>query len=313
MTFTPPSAISFTNSLRVQVEPSHGKVSIDGGTTYVNGGSTGLVTFNGPGSFTSITVADTRNQWSGEFAWVEVDGKLLVNSNATPPNVPSIASTVRANPTAGFSIVTYSQGAAGSVVGHGLNKNPEMIIAKKRNGSDQPWVVYHSALGKGGVLQLHATDAVNTTYSTYWGNSEPDSNVFGLYTASAPWANNSGNMAAYCFAPVEGYSAFGSYTGNGSTDGTFVYTGFRPRWIMYKPSNRASTDWVMWDTERNPYNIASNYLLANRTNAEGSVGVLDILSNGFKLRVTSTGNNGSGDEIVYAAFAEHPLKTARAR
>ena len=314
MTFTPPSAISFTSSLRVQVEPSHGKVSIDGGTTYVNGGSTGLVTFNGPGSFTSITVADTRNQWSGEFAWVEVDGKLLVNSNATPPNVPSIASTVRANPTAGFSIVTYSQGAAGSVVGHGLNKNPEMIIAKKRNGSDQPWVVYHSALGKGGVLQLHATDAVNTTYSTYWGNSEPDSNVFGLYTASAPWANNSGNMAAYCFAPVEGYSAFGSYTGNGSTDGTFVYTGFRPKWILLK-SKDGTSNWAIQDTSRSPYNVQDIHVTANLTNSEynGTLVHLDTLSNGFKLRTTFSEYNGSGQNFIYAAFAENPFKTARAR
>ena len=109
MTFTPPSAISFTSSLRVQVEPSNGKVSIDGGTTYVNGGSTGLVTFNGPGSFTSIIVADTRNQWSGEFAWVEVDGKLLVNSNATPPNVPSINSVVKASPEAGAALLSTQE------------------------------------------------------------------------------------------------------------------------------------------------------------------------------------------------------------
>tara|TARA_B100001939_G_scaffold238502_1_gene205868 strand:+ start:672 stop:3125 length:2454 start_codon:yes stop_codon:yes gene_type:complete len=227
----------------------------------------------------------------------------------------SITSSVRANASAGFSIVTYTgNGTAGATVGHSLNAAPELVLYKTRDSAID-WIVYHeyaNASPAGGALFLNKTNGFFAGGAQYFNNTKPSSSVLTLGTNTGVNTNND-DYVAYCLAPVDQFSAFGVYTGNGSTDGTFVYTGFRPRWIMYKPSNRAATDWVVWDTERNPYNIASNYLLANSSNAEGSVDVLDILSNGFKLRVTSTGNNGSGDEIIYAAFAEHPFKTARAR
>ncbi len=124
-------------------------------------------------------------------------------------------------------------------------------------------------------------------------------------------------MVAYCFAPVVGYSSFGSYTGNGSTDGPFVYTGFRPRWVMIKITNTGGTTdhWVMWDTARDDYNVADSYLLANNPQQEvtSSAVTIDALSNGFKLRNSSSNQNGSGSTYIYAAFAEAPFQYARAR
>ena len=272
------------------------------------------------GTLTGVTVTngtDSSNRPAGIRA-IRVGGKILVDTNVTPPNLPSIASTVRANTSAGVSIVTYSQGAAGSFVGHGLNKNPDMIIAKTRSLSTQPWVVYHSALGKGGVVQLHNTDANNTTYPTYWGHREPDSNVFGLYTASAPWANNAGDMAAWCFTSIEGYSAFGKYDGTGSTNGQFVYTGFRPRWVMHKRIDGGGTnvgDWRIWDTARDVDNAAESILFPNKSGVEAtnSAHGLDILSNGFKFKTSDSNINANGATYLYAAFAENPFKYARAR
>jgi hypothetical protein len=122
-------------------------------------------------------------------------------------------------------------------------------------------------------------------------------------------------MVAYCFAPVAGYSSFGSYTGNGSADGPFVYTGFRPRWILYKNSSQAS-DWAVYDAARSSYNVVNDYLTPNTSAAEGvdyTNGNFDILSNGFKIRATWIGQNGSSNTIIYAAFAESPFQYARAR
>jgi len=225
----------------------------------------------------------------------------------------SITSSVRANASAGFSVVTYTgTGSSTATFGHGLGVTPGFFIIKNRSSSCN-WMGYHSATGKDAYYDFNTTNAVQTTIPNIWGTSGPSSSLITV-TGAYLLNNQSGqNYVCYAWSPVAGYSSFGSYTGNGSADGTFVYTGFRPRWILYKPSNRSGTDWVLWDTARNPYNIASNYLLANTSGAEGSVGVVDILSNGFKLRVTSTGNNGAGDQIIYAAFAEHPFATSRAR
>ena len=311
MTFTPPSAISYSSSLRVQVEPSHGKVSIDGGTTYVNGGSTGLVTFNGPGSFTSITVGDTRNQYSGEIAWVEVDGKLLVNSNVTPPNAPSIASTVRANPTAGFSIVTYTgDGNNTKDVAHGLNAVPQMVLYKTTSTTGN-WKVYHhtQTATKLGELNSTGTFSTNNDIGAY-----PTSTAIPVSSDNSTYLNNNNQTyLALCFAPVEGFSKFGSYIGNGSSSsGTFVWTGFRPRWIMVKSATEA-TRWYIWDTARDPFNRAENRLSPSESNAESTTEFADILSNGFKLRIDYGGINDTGQTYIYAAFAENPFKTARAR
>ena len=225
-------------------------------------------------------------------------------------NGATVASTGKVNQSAGFSIVTWTGTAHSQTVAHGLGAAPKMIIVKSRDQT-QPWVVYHSALGKGGVLQLHDPAANITTYSEYWGADEPSSTVFGTYTGGHPWANNYDDMVAYCFAPVEGYSAFGSYTGS---SGLFVYTGFRPRWLLIKLTSGTS-DWRLFDTARSSFNTADKLLFPSSDEPEATASNYncDILSNGFKMRNTHAGLNANTSTYIYAAFAENPFKTARAR
>jgi hypothetical protein len=242
--------------------------------------------------------------------------------NSTVTNTSgTISSQVRASTTAGFSIVTYTgNGTNGASVGHGLGVAPSMIIIKNRTDSASAfWCVYHRSAYVSGadpnVLYLNST-AAQADDTNVWGSS-PDfsSTIFKLgdYNGS----NGSGkNLVAYCFAAVAGYSAFGSYTGNGSTDGTFVYTGFRPRWVMIKASSTggAGYDWFIHDTARDTYNVCTLDLEANLSSSENQYGAeQDILSNGFKLRNTGGGTNGSGVTYIYAAFAESPFQFANAR
>ena len=220
----------------------------------------------------------------------------------------SITSSVRANASAGFSIVTYTGTGSNGTVGHGLGVAPGLIFVKARSFS--AWPTYHVSTGKDYPLQLNNTNAaINLT--NYWGSTSPSSTVFG----TLPGYDNNINGAttvAYCFAPVAGYSSFGSYTGNGSADGPFVYTGMRPRWIVFKRTSTTS-NWSIFDTSRGTYNSNTPELTANTSNAEAAVsGRVDILSNGFKLRA-NTFPNDSATTFIYAAFAESPFKYARAR
>jgi len=223
----------------------------------------------------------------------------------------SISSQVRANASAGFSIVSWTGNATnGATVGHGLGVKPHLVIYKNRTDADNWPVLSDVLLGSDGYLYLNSTAAKATAPQI----AAPTSSVLTLPSYND--ANGNGDaMIAYCFAPVAGYSAFGSYTGNGSTDGPFVYTGFRPRWVMLKASSysTASTDWFLWDAARDTYNVVSNYLTANRSSAEGVVSYFDILSNGFKLRYVDANNNANGQTYIYAAFAESPFQYARAR
>ena len=227
----------------------------------------------------------------------------------------SITSQVRASQTAGFSIVSYAgalSSAGSSTVGHGLNAAPSLIIVKNRDDGAEDWVVFHESLGNAAFVRLNQTNAQNTG-SSMWGSTSPTSSVFTVgYSAQA---NISGDdHIAYCFAPVEGYSAFGSYEGNGDGNGPFVYTGFRPAFLMIKASSTTG-NWHMHDTSRSVDNPAPERLFSNLTNAEqtSSAGNIDILSNGFKLKNSTAGYNADGVTHVYVAFAEHPFKTARAR
>jgi hypothetical protein len=224
----------------------------------------------------------------------------------------SITSSVRANATAGFSVVTYTgNGTNGATVGHGglVNLANGMIIVKRRNSAVN-WFVGHGSQGWTKVFEgLNTTAAISTT-SGAWNNTSPTSTVFTLGTETS-MNGNGGTFVAYCFAPVVGYSSFGSYTGNGSSDGPFVYTGFRPRWIMVKQSSTTS-NWVINDTARDTYNVCTNSLFANSSSAEDTTyGFFDILSNGFKVRTSAL--NDSGATMIYAAFAESPFNYARAR
>jgi len=228
-------------------------------------------------------------------------------SGSTASNTDgSITSTVSANTTAGFSILTFTGTGSSATVGHGLGAVPKMILFKKTSGA-QGWGVYHAGVGNTGALRLDGTDATDTT-SNYFNNTSPTSSVFTVNTNNS--VNNSGGtMLAYCFAEKKGYSKFGSYTGNGNADGTFVYTGFRPAWILVKRFDGGTDSWIMQDNKRNTYNPLDIYIYANLSNAENqsSAHNLDFLSNGFKPRVTTSTVNTSGGTYIYMAFAENPF------
>jgi len=220
----------------------------------------------------------------------------------------TITSSVSANTTAGFSVVTYTGTGSSSTRGHGLGAVPSMIIVKRRDVADN-WAVYHASLGNTIAMFLNLTQAQYANV-VYWDNTSPTSTVFTVRSATEVNASG-GSYVAYCWAPVAGYSAFGSYTGNGSADGPFIYTGFLPRWVMVKSSS-AVESWYVWDTARDAYNVASAQLYPNLSNAEASAVSIDANSNGFKCR-SATVVNASGATYIYAAFAENPLKYANAR
>ena len=233
----------------------------------------------------------------------------LAGNGTTTPTQGTIASTASVNQAAGFSIVSYTGTGSTATVGHGLGVAPDMVITKARDGGDHGWGVYHRYGSQGAEtqLQLHSTVAPNTGTS-FWNGTHPTSTVFTINTSSAT-NNNGSNMIAYCFAEVEGYSKFGSYTGNGSTDGVFVYTGFRPSFILQKRSS-GNAGWNIWDTTRDSYNVAGRYIQPNSSDREFNDTTnyaVDILSNGFKLRSSYFAVNGSGNTFIFAAFAENPF------
>jgi hypothetical protein len=266
--------------------------------------STSLSSFDSTGfSLGDNGAVNALNDTYAAWAW-DAGSSTVTNTQG------SISSQVRANASAGFSIVTYTGTGANATVGHGLGVAPQMIIVKSR-GSVTNWGVGHTSIGWANALRLNTTDA-SSAQATFWNSTAPTSTVFSIGTG--PSTNNNGDsIVAYCFAPVAGYSAFGSYTGNGSTDGPFVYTGFRPRWVMWKNITSAGS-WYIHDAARSSYNVTKAALFPNLSDAENSTySDLDILSNGFKQRRTDSDNNASGNTYIYAAFAESPFQYARAR
>jgi hypothetical protein len=226
----------------------------------------------------------------------------------------SITSTVSVNQKAGFSVVSWTYSTSNNTVGHGLLDAPKVIITRSRDNAVD-WLVWHEGLGaasSGYHVNLNKTDAVKTA-STLWGGVNPTSTTFGQGNGMA---YNGDSMIAYCFAEVEGYSKFGSYTGNGSTDGPFVYCGFRPAWIMVKRTDGVE-NWGMVDQARSSnINPMDDYLIANASDAEvtGSAAIeFDFLSNGFKVREDGAICNASGGTYIYMAFAEMPAKYSLGR
>ena len=212
---------------------------------------------------------------------------------------------------AGFSIVTYTGNSTNNTVGHGLGVVPKMIIAKSRSVSSN-WAVYHTSLGAANAVKLNLTDA-SSAISTYWNNTAPDSNKFYVGTSDA--VNATGTMVAYCFAEIAGFSKFGSYTGNGSADGAFIYCGFRPAFVMLKNINTTDS-WLNKDYQRaSDYNPASGNLYPNLSLSEdtGSGAYIDLLSNGFKIRGSNISVSGNGNTIIFMAFAQNPFKNSLAR
>jgi hypothetical protein len=223
-----------------------------------------------------------------------------------------ITSTVSANPTAGFSVVTYSGSNTVGTVGHGLGVVPNMIIVKRTNSGTDGWQTYHSSLGNTGLLYLNSTQAVVTGVGT-WQSTTPTTTKFYLEIGSGGVNASGGTYVAYCFADVEGYSKIGSYTGNGSADGPFVYTGFKPAFIMFRSTSLCN--WVIVDTARSTYNVIDDSLYPNTNGAEiTTITDVDFLSNGFKWRgVLANETNASGQTYIYMAFAENPFKNSLAR
>ena len=209
------------------------------------------------------------------------------------------------NTTAGFSVIKYTgNGTAGHQFPHGLGVAPKMIMVKLLSGTSD-WRVYHASAGATVEGLLNTTDAFASA-STTWNNSAPNSNSMPLGTNTGTNGNNS-TYIAYCFAEKQGYSKFGSYKGNVNTDGTFVYTGFKPAFVMVKRTNGAG-DWVVMDNKRDPNNVVKQTIYASSSNAEvASVDRFDFVSNGFKNRASSAFNNGDGDSYIYMAFSEAPL------
>lgn len=228
-------------------------------------------------------------------------------------NVGSISAQVSANATAGFSIVTYTGTGANATVGHGLGVAPKMIICKKRTSSPTAtdWTTWHTAFAGTEYILLNTTQAKQSA-ATPWNSTVPSSSVFNVGNDQGTNASGQGQLA-YLFSEVAGFSKFGSYTGNGSADGPFVFTNFQPRFVMVKRTDTTS-NWIIKDTTRSPSNTALQTLYPNLSNAEGSGDDMDVLSNGFKMRLAgSTNLNASGGTYIFAAFAENPAKYALAR
>ena len=268
----------------------------------------GLTAF-GTGGFTVGTLAKMNTSAATYVGWQWQAGQGSTSSNTSG----SITSTVSVNTTAGFSILTYTgNGSAGATIGHSLGLAPSWVIVKRRNSSGDDWLHYHTSLGATKSIAFDTGAAI--TSSTRWNNTTPSSTLITLGTSTG--VNGSGaTYVAYCWAEIAGFSNFGSYTGNGSTDGPFVYTGFRPKYIMHKRTDTTS-DWIVLDTSRDTYNYSDKELYPNLTNAEGVGGATnahDILSNGFKLRSANAQSNASGGTYIYMAFAENPFKNSNAR
>jgi hypothetical protein len=268
---------------------------------------------------TAVTSFDTDGFTLDSGTTANANGETFVAwnwlaSNTTASNTSgSITSTVSANTTSGFSIVSYTgNGTAGATVGHGLGVTPKMVIIKNRSATTS-WPVFTS------MVTTQSSGDVFT--STVFNIGDKSGGVLSLNLSSAgisygmdAQANGSGaTYIAYCFAEVKGYSKFGSYVGNGSADGTFVYTGFKPAFVLLKSSSNSGWNWRLSDNKRDNFNSANNKnLFPSSSDAEvTSEKDIDFLSNGFKLRTNDNGVNTSGWTIIYMAFAENPFVSSK--
>lgn len=284
-----------------------GKVLRPNGTN-AEGTVTNGVTAFGTNGFTVGSAADVNEDNLVAWQW-KASGTTSSNTDGT------ITSTVQANTDAGFSIITYTGTGANATVGHGLGVTPNIVFYKNRTDSgitgstNGNWIVQSSALNVDEYIKLNETEAAATD-TGYFRSTRPSSTVLTLGNYNS---NNgsSDNLIAYCFAEKQGYSKFGKYVGNGSTNGVFVYTGFKPAFVMIKRSNTTS-NWIIMDNKRNTFNEMESRLFPNLDSAEQTQSTygLDFLSNGFKLRDTVSQSNGSGSTYIFMAFAENPFTTS---
>jgi len=266
--------------------------STDAEQTYAGG----LTSFDSDG-FSVGNGSDVNLNSSSQVAWNwKAAGSTASNSSG------SVTSTVSANTTAGFSICSFTQANSGPItIGHGLGVAPDMIIGKSR-GNTSNWQIYHKSLGTGKFIQLNST-AAEQTVANFWGTVNTS-----IFTIGSNQIEANQPSVYYCFAEKTGYSKFGSYTGNNNQDGPFIYTGFKPAFVLFKRSS-AVENWSLYDNKRaNEYNPTAYGLRPNINNAEsaygagGAAGGIDILSNGFKIR--EGGTNINDGTYIYMAFGQ---------
>jgi len=257
--------------------------------------------------FTLGSNTGLNNNTDAHVAWCWKAGTAFSN-DASATSIGSIDSSGSVSTDAGFSICSYTgNGTAGATIKHGLSKVPEMIIVKGRSANADNWRSYHKSLTDPteDYLKLNTSDAETDGAATTWNSTGPTSSVFSVATDNSNNADTK-TYIAYCFDSVQGYSKFGSYTGNGNADGTFVYTGFRPAMLITKRTDSAS-DWRIWDNKRDTFNLVDEILYPSASNGAGTETFGDFLSNGFKIRTSGVDYNGSGNSYIYMAFAEAPF------
>jgi hypothetical protein len=276
-------------------------LSLESESTASESVRSGITSFNSDGfTLGSNGNSNANGNSHASWSWRGSDSSAVSNTDGTQ------TAQVSANTTSGFSIVTFAEAASyGGYIsfGHGLGVAPNVVIYRQYDNTSN-WQVYHSALGTGKLIQLNTTGAAST--DTYWGTI--DSSVVNVWESLQSPTKNS---IAYCFAEKKGFSKFGSYTGNGSTDGTFVYTGFKPAMIIIKRTDSAE-QWQISDNKRNTFNVVDKGLFPSGDFVESSSSsyYIDYTSNGFKLRNTATWFNASGGTYIYMAFAENPFVTS---
>jgi len=267
--------------------------------------SDGFSTVNGSNA------SDALNQNGKTFvAWNWKAGTSVSGNTTGSGTAKAYSGSV--NTDAGFSITTFTgNGTANHTLPHGLSSIPSMFIIKKRigtgDGTDRDWNVYHQSLGNTKVIFLN-TNAATSTSAEYWNNISPTSSVINLGTNDQINGDNN-TYICYAFAEKKGYSKFSSYTGNGNADGTFVYTGFKPAFVMIKKTTGTDGWWQIEDNKRSSGNVAIKALFANVNDTEysGANYATDYLSNGFKIRNNTAGSNTGGQVYIYMAFAENPF------
>ena len=264
-----------------------------------------VTAFNSDG-FSVGTNSNVTGDGKTFVGWQWKAGTSFTN-DASSTGIGTIDSTGSVNTDAGFSIVSYSgNSTAGATIAHGLGATPKMMIVRKRNSAEN-WLVYHASTGNTGATLLNGTNAF--FQDNMWNSTSPTSSVFTVHGDDG--ANGSGgNYIAYCFSEKKGYSKFGSYTGNGNADGTFVYTGFKVGWLMIKKTSGTS-NWTIWDSVRQSNEI-NKPLWGDLNSAEAAQSTvkLDLLSNGFKIRGNGSNVGSSGGSYIYMAFASNPLVTS---
>ena len=267
-------------------------------------------------AFNSNGFGVNQGSVSGYTGYTYVGWQWQAGQGTTSSNTSgSITSTVSVNASAGFSIVSYTGTGSAGTVGHGLGVAPKMIIMKNRVNTSAYWPVYHASAfvssADCNILYLNRTDAQADDTNVLGNPATINSTVFSVDSYAG--SNGSGNgIVAYCWSEIAGFSKFGSYTGNGSADGPFIYTGFRPKFVLIKRTDVAQS-WQITDSSRDTYNVATNALFPNTSAVEGTGYLFDLVSNGFKIKEAGNNVNASGGTYIYACFAENPFKNALAR